>query len=216
MGAIAIPLLTSLIPQVLQLFSGRAQAQIAKVTGDPQTSAAFMQDLITKVGAAVGTPVTDDKTAIQAVAALTTAPDAAKVQALEEHALDYLDKLAPLLDKLAAHEIAMRKQDDESADRAAARGQKDRQDIGPQLARWAMWVFALAAVIVGLVMIIQVYTDPLHKVDGVLIGLLTILVYAAARIAESPFRYRFGGNAESTVIESGNVAVRSAIPTAKG
>ena len=76
-----------------------------------------------------------------------------------------------------------------------------------------MWVFAMTAIVLGTVMIVQVFTDPGHKVDGVLIGLLTILVYAAARIAESPFRYRFGGTADSTVVDSGNAAIRAAIPT---
>src|SRR5207244_2682543 len=64
MGAIALPLLTSLIPQVLQLFSGRAQAQLGKVTGDPAAAGAFMQSMIAKVGDVVGVPVTDDTTAV--------------------------------------------------------------------------------------------------------------------------------------------------------
>lgn len=103
---VAIPLLSSIIPQVLQLFSGRAQAQLAKVTGDSEASAAFMQDLIGKVGQVAGVPVVDDRTAVQAVAAITASPDPAKVQELEAHALDYLEKLLPLIDKIAQLEQA--------------------------------------------------------------------------------------------------------------
>ena len=211
MGAIALPLLSSILPQILTLFSGRAQAKIAQVTGaDPVASEQFLRSLIAQVGQVAGVPVVNDASAVQAVAAITAKADPAQIKSLEDHSLDYLDKLAPLLDKIAEQERAAWRQSDDSADRAATRGQRDKVDIGPSLAQWALVIFAITATIVGGVMIIQVYVDPTHKVDGVLIGLLTILVYAAARIAESPFRYRFGGTAESSVVDSGNVIVRDA------
>lgn len=105
MGAIALPLLSQLIPQVLGLFTGRAQAVIAEKTGaDPKIAADFMQALIAQVGHAVSVPVVDSTTATQAVAALTAAPPddrAAKVQALESQALATLDALVKALDKTA-------------------------------------------------------------------------------------------------------------------
>lgn len=212
MGATFI---SAFLPAIFEMFAGRAAAGVQKISGaPPDVAAGFVKSMAKKVEDLSGITVTDNATALKAVAAVVDDP--AKMQELQDHALDYIEKVGPLLDKLAAHELAMARQADESADRAAARGQKDRVDIGPQLARWAMWVFATTAVVLGIVMIVQVYTDAAHKVDGVLIGLLTILVYAAARIAESPFRYRFGGNADSQVIDSGNAAVRSAIPNPGG
>lgn len=212
MGAAFI---SAFLPTIFELFAGRAAAGVQKISGaSPEISKAFVKTMAQKVEDLAGVEVTDTPTALKAVAAVVDDP--AKMQALQDHALDYVEKVGPLLDKLAAHELAMAKQADDSADRAATRGQKDRVDIGPQLAKWAMWVFAMTAIVLGVVMIVQVYTDASHKVDGVLIGLLTILVYAAARIAESPFRYRFGGNADSQVVDSGNAAVRSAIPNSGG
>lgn len=108
---IALPLLAQLIPQVLGLFSGRAQATIAEKTGaDPKVAADFMQALIAQVGHAVGVPVVDNATATQAVAALTAAaPDdkAAKAKALEAQALATLDALLKAGDKMAEWDAAM-------------------------------------------------------------------------------------------------------------
>jgi muramidase (phage lysozyme) len=101
MGAIAIPLLAQLLPQIFSLFSGKAQAAISKATGaDPATAGQFMQSMITQIGTAVGIPVTDNASATQAVAAVTAqsaAQQAATVAGLESYTLD---QLAPILDKL--------------------------------------------------------------------------------------------------------------------
>lgn len=97
--------LATLLPMVLGMFQPRAQAAIGRVTGaDPATAAQFTQDLFAKAGELVGVPVKDDASAVQAVAKLQerkAAGDVQPVQQLEAHALDYLDKLAPLFDRLA-------------------------------------------------------------------------------------------------------------------
>lgn len=80
-------LLASLLPTVLGMFSGRAQAAISQATGaDPATAAAFTKDLFAKVGEAVGVPVTDDASAIKAAAKLAESPPAV-VKDVEDHAL---------------------------------------------------------------------------------------------------------------------------------
>lgn len=105
MGAIALPLLAQLIPQVLGLFSQRAQATIAEKTGaDPKVAADFMRAMIAQVGHAVGVPVVDDATATQAVGALTAAaPEvrASKAAALEAQALATIDAMLKAGDKMA-------------------------------------------------------------------------------------------------------------------
>src|SRR6267154_6068430 len=76
MGALAIPFLTSILPAVIGLFSGKAQTQISKATGaSPDAAAAFLQNLMAQVGNVAQVPITDQRSAIQAVAAVT-APDA--------------------------------------------------------------------------------------------------------------------------------------------
>lgn len=210
-------ILASLLPMVLGMFTQRAEATIGKVAGpgaDPQVTAQFTQNLFGKLGELVGVPLKDNASAVQAVAQLQSraaAGDTAIVQQLEDHALDYLDKIAPMLDKLAAHEINVRKQADDSADRAATRGQKDKVDIARLLALSGLGIFAIALLVVGAALLVQLFRD--KPVDVLLGSLLTILIYAAARMAEAAYRYRFGGTAESSVVESGNVAIRAAIPS---
>jgi len=101
MGAIALPLLAQLLPQVFAMFSGRAQASISKATGaDPAAAGQFMQSIIAQIGTAVGVPVTDDASATQAVAAVHSLPaekKAAVVAGLESYSLE---QLTPVLDKL--------------------------------------------------------------------------------------------------------------------
>lgn len=104
-GMPIIPILASLLPTILQLFQPKAQQAVAKVTGQtPDAAGLFVQSLFDKLGQIVGIPVKDDASAIQAVAALTAKPDPAVIEQLEEHAFDYLDKLAPILDKLAEYD----------------------------------------------------------------------------------------------------------------
>jgi len=213
---VAIPLLTALIPQVLQLFSGRAQAQIAKATGaDPQVAAQFMQNLITQIGQVAGIPVVDNTSATQAVAAVTTLPppkQAEAVSTLEDHALDYLDKIAPMLDRLADTDKARWQADAESAAAAGARWNiKGTTTLARMLSQAALLIFALATCGVVGVMAYQVYRSTDGKPDGILVGLLTILVYAAARIAESPFRFIFGGVSDSQAGDAGATVIRSTV-----
>lgn len=110
MGTIALPLLAQLIPQVLGLFTARAQATIAEKTGaDPKLAADLMQAVITQVGNAVGVPVVDGASATSAVGALNALPPevkAAQVKTLEAQALATVDALLKAGDKMAAWDAA--------------------------------------------------------------------------------------------------------------
>jgi hypothetical protein len=134
MGALALPLLQSILPSILQLFSGRAQAQIAKVTGaDPAVAGQFLQDLMGKVGDAAGVPVTDAATAIRAVGVVTEKPDPETIKSLEDHSLDYLDKLAPLIDKIESYDRTAFTDTEASRDASAKRAAVDPFDPAPIL-----------------------------------------------------------------------------------
>lgn len=82
-------LLAGLIPSILSLFSGRAQAAISKATGaSPDVAAKFTQDIARQIESVSGVAITDQASAIQAVAAV--ASDPAKVAALETHAAGFV------------------------------------------------------------------------------------------------------------------------------
>jgi hypothetical protein len=97
-------LLFSLLPLITSLFAPKAQQAVEKISGQsPEVSGQFVTDLFSKAAqllgiVAAGQPLTTQAQAVQTVAALQTAP-AETVKAVEQHALDYLDKISPFIDK---------------------------------------------------------------------------------------------------------------------
>jgi muramidase (phage lysozyme) len=78
-------LLAGLLPSILSMFSGRAQAAITKATGaSPEVAAKFTEDIARQIQVVSGVQVTDAASAMQAAGAI--AADPAKVAALEQHA----------------------------------------------------------------------------------------------------------------------------------
>lgn len=205
MGAIALPLLAQLVPQILALFSGRAQAQIAKATGaSPDAAAQFMQSLIGQVGQVAGIPVTDATTATQAVAAVTAMADpaakAAAVQQLEDHSLDYLDKIGPMVDRLAAIDAAQAAADVAGRNAAAQRAQGERWDMTP----WLIWFAGatsslLVLSLLGAIIYQAVSGD--KKIDTALIGIAGPLLAISMGVWREIFAYRFDGNSHSTAAD---------------
>lgn len=213
---VAIPLLLQLVPQILQLFSARAQTQITKATGaDPALSAQFMQNLIAQVGQVAGIPVTDNATAVQAVGKVTGLPDPQKTAAaaeLEAHSLDYLDKLAPLLDKIALQEKALWAARDASADAAGARARQDKVDIAPLLVRNGTYDFRGAMVGIMALLGVQMYFADDHRPDPTLTGFLGLFAYGVIRLMDRPSAYRFGGAFEgSQTVDTSKAIVEQAL-----
>jgi len=206
MGAIAIPLLAQLLPQVLQLFSGRAQAQIAKATGsDPAAAGQFMQSLITKVGEAVGVPVVDAPSAIQAVAEVTKQPQpqqAATVAQLEQFSLD---QLAPFLDKMAGYDKDLWAAQIAGADAAAARAQGEKWDMTP----WLVWLAGGTATVLVLGLAGGLIYQAIAKddINSGLIGLAGPIIMGAIGVWRQIFDYRF----DSTHASSATAAAQSAV-----
>jgi muramidase (phage lysozyme) len=82
-------LLAGLLPSILSMFSGRAQAAITKATGaSPEVAAKFTEDIARQIQVVSGVQVTDAASAMQAAGAI--AADPAKVKALEEHATAFV------------------------------------------------------------------------------------------------------------------------------
>jgi muramidase (phage lysozyme) len=165
-----IPIMLSLLPSVLNLFAPRAQAALQKVTQQPpDVVQGFVQSLFDKLGQLTGQ--TDP---IQATAAITKDPAADKVADLQEHALDYLDKLGPVLDKLAGFDAQAWQAEESSRDGAAARALRQQEAGSP----WtnptfiiAIAVMVLVSVVVGAVLFKGGFsTDMQAYVIGAIVG----------------------------------------------
>lgn len=196
MGAIAIPLLAQLLPQVMQLFSGRAQAQIQKATGaDPVAAGQFMQNLIGKVGEVVNVPVTDAATAVQAVAEVTKqAPpqQAETVAKLEQYSLE---QLGPIFDKLHGYDKDLWAAEVAGKDAASARALAERWDMTP----WLVWLAGGTATVLVLALLGGVVYQAIAKddINSGLIGLAGPIIMGAIGVWRQIFDYRFDGTKES-------------------
>jgi len=205
MGTIALPLLAQLIPQVLGLFTARAQATIAEKTGaDPKLAADLMQAVITQVGNAVGVPVVDGASATSAVGALNALPPevkAAQVKTLEAQALATVDALLKAGDKMAAWDAAKWE--------AELRGRKGSSEIAiaeRQAGLWDMtpWLVGVAgatsSICSALLLFAIVYQSIWAQkgIDAVLLGLAGPLLAISFAAWKAIFDYRFDGTKEST------------------
>ncbi len=205
MGAIALPLLAQLIPQVLGLFSGRAQTVIAEKTGaDPKIAADFMQALIAQVGHAVAVPVIDNATATQAVAALTAAPPedkTAKVQALEAQALATLDALIKALDKTS--EWDQTRWDAAIAGRGAASTVAIAEHNAGlwDMTRTIVYTACMMLTIISSGLLAAILVQALtgdRKIDGALIGLAGPIWMATLTAWAAIIAFRFDGTKEGS------------------
>lgn len=163
-----MPLLVALLPSILQLFAPRAQAQLQKITGSgPDVVEPFLAQLFGKIQA-----VTGQADPVQAVAALKNTP--ALVATVQESALDYLDKLAPILDRIDKYDQSAWTAEDAGRNAAATRALA-QQDAGPLYGNptflLAVFVMALVGFVVGVVLLKGGFsTDMQAFVIGAVVG----------------------------------------------
>lgn len=156
-------LVAAFLPSIFELFAGRASAAVQKLSNAPKEVAdKFIAESAGKLVDLSGVQVTDNASALKAVAAVVDDP--AKMAALEQHAIDYLEKVAPFLDKIAAYEKAEWDASEASVKAAADRNQ-EAKDVPLKQDR----AFILAAAIIALVAF--VVTSVLWK-DALLYWLL--------------------------------------------
>lgn len=222
----------TLMPSVVELFGGRAQSAIQKATGADDTVAqSFMQNLFTGLQQAVGIPITNDATAIQAVGKLTAAANSddaaeraamkAKIAQLEEHSLDYLDKIGGMIDKVAAVDQANRVAADTSYDKAAVRvtgaeGWKLRFAQASFTQKTLGYAIIVIAALIAL-MQMSLFWLPDLAVPATqnLLGQLVILEVALITGLVSTFRdqngYSFGGTVQDHAAPLGAAAINQAL-----
>jgi len=206
-----MPILLSLLPLILNLFAPRAQAQLGKITGQPpEVTGAFLSDLFAKIGATTGVvpagqPITTDAQAVQAVAALQKATPE-QVRAVESHAMDYMDKLAPMFDRIAAADAATNQVLQAGRAAASARAVAERWDMTP----WLVWIAGGTATVLVMALlgaIIWQATTGERAIDTALIGLAGPLLAIAMGVWREIFSYRFDGNPASNSAAALNAAI---------
>lgn len=201
-----LPILISLIPEVIKLFAPRVQGEIERVTGaDSNTSGAFMQSLADKIA---GQPVTTAPQAIAAVASVVDAPpeeQADKVAELEAFSVDYVDRMRPLIDRIA-------QLDAEAAERVESSRNNARSFTDPESwkLRWAQTTFTqkalgASALIVALliaIMTVALIWLPQDARAAVynLLGQLIVVLVTTIGLLGATFRdqngFSFGGTSD--------------------
>lgn len=212
-------LLTSLLPMVLNLFAPKVAATITKATGNPAAAdmlGPFLQSLFDMIGQKTGVvptgqSVTTDAQAVAAVAELQKlkTTNAALVQQIEDHALDYLDKLAPLFDKLAASDAAENAAAIARMNAAAERAMKDRWDM----TKTVVWFAAVTATVICFALlgaIIFQATTGDKKIDTALVGLGGPILTAAILCWREIFTYRFDGTPANNTTAAINAQIVAA------
>lgn len=196
MGALGAGLIGQLLQTVVGAFAPAARAKIeeaATKATDPDAGKALADGLM-----AILTKVTGQTDPIQATAAVTASnpQSQALLAKAQAESLDYLDKLSPLIDKMYAAEAARWKANDDSADRASARWANAKNDIAGALVKQSSHLFWAALIVIGVIAAVDLYKD--GELDGGVYGLLSVLVYAIARMADRPSAHRFGGAYDTT------------------
>lgn len=182
----SMPFLATLLPMVLQLFAPRAQAELAKVSGNAPAAQALVTELVSQGGKLLNIPTDAQPTNEQGVAVVAAlqkakADNAELVAQLEQHALDYLDKLAPLFDRLQKADEWQRQAELAGRREAAERHVEAERDVVRVVvkevngtSRWMLFGVAagiLAAIVArALVKDLPDYVTPLIALAGPLFG----------------------------------------------
>jgi hypothetical protein len=156
-----------------------------------------MQSLMGQIGQAVGVPVVDNATAVQAVAAITQKADPVVVKSLEEQSLDYFERLAPLLDKLASYDQQTWGAEIESQNAAAARF-PDTTDFAKPLVYGVMIMCALLITLVGGIVTTQVVLSVDHVAETASWAALTGIIGTTFGILGTIYAFRFGTSRNSS------------------
>jgi muramidase (phage lysozyme) len=133
-GDASMGFLAALLPTILSMFEPLAAEKLGRVLKQPPAvSDAFTKDLFTKLGQLTGVDASPDPNknaaanepaaAAQAYAALAKAKadNTALVAQLQQHALDYLDKIAPIIRDVHTMDMETSKQQQVNMDAAVGR-----------------------------------------------------------------------------------------------
>lgn len=210
--AFVLPLLQSLFEAFSPVLRAKVTRALDKQTGDPAVSsqvADSLMGIVAGIAGQAGVPLTTPAVPgapapvpaavaadpVLAVAAVKSSP--ALLAQAEQEIDAYLDKIAPMLDKVAALEAGAWKASEESMDRAAARASAGGNDdwmtkalVGGMLLMAGVLILFILGIAVA-----QVWREgtPSTEVWAAVTG----LVGAVFGIATAVFAYRFGTSRSS-------------------
>lgn len=214
MAPLLIPILATLAQSLIGAFAPLAQDKIASAVnkatkaGDKTVGdgvAKTVVDAATKAVTALLPPAMqddkmDEKKAIIVAAKALESPEA--IAAAEKAALDYLDAIAPMVDKMVAMEKATWAAEEDSRDRAAQRAamQPAGEDMAKPLLRFAMASTLLVMVFVFAVALVQLFKNGAISVEvwTTVGGIVTF----ATGVVLTIVAYRFGASRQSNVQQS--------------
>ena len=132
--------------------------------------------------------------------ALVLEADPALAEKVQAATLDALSQLAPLLDKLAAHDLAVWQAEESGRDAAGARGRADGDnDIGPLLVQSAVGIVVGILVLLGAIMGIQTWFNDQHEPSTSMLTLVGPLIGAIFGALGTMVAYRFGTTRNNSI-----------------
>ena len=186
-------LLVGLASTLIDVFTPLARDKVRKEMARHGIDSEAADQINTAVITAAKT-VTGISNPVLAVA--TAQQDPAAIEKVQDDALDTLERMAPLLDKLAAWDEKARAADEASMDAASARAHGESTDMARPLLYGAFAVVGALIFLVGAVVAIQIFKSDGQVATEVWAALTGLIGWATAK-AGSIYDYRFGTSRSS-------------------
>lgn len=189
--SLGLGLVASLVQAFTPLARQKIEGALEKHAG--KEGAAQVADNLLKIAQDV-TGATDPVVAVAAVKA-----DPVIAQKVEDSAVDLLDRMAPMIDKLAALEKAGWDASEESMDRAAERARHEAWDMTRTLVWGALGTCAVLILFLCFIAGYQVVVSEDHEVSSAVWGSIVGAINFVAGVVTMIVMYRFGTNRQSQV-----------------
>jgi muramidase (phage lysozyme) len=189
---LVVPLLMGLAKSMIDAFTPLAREKLTKEmdrhTDNPEVASQIANGIIDTAKAMTG-----KSDPIEAVVAARAEPDI--IAQAEADALDTLDRMAPILDKIAELDKQSWSAEEASRDAAAARRRLDEYDMAKPLLFGSMGVVLALIIFVGAVAVVQLVMTGEIKTE-IWAALTGVIGWATAKVG-SLFDYRFGTSRSS-------------------
>lgn len=190
--ALAQILISAFTPLAQQFIADKVNK--AAKTGDPTIGQGVASAVLSAAQGALGIPdrATPELTAAAVVAAAQDKPEVLK--AAEDAAIDYLQKLAPLFEKIAAQDLKVWEAEDAGRDRAAARANTSPAEdwMAKTLVVGILGISGLLIIFVTAVAGVQIAFLPTRTPTTEVWAALTGIVGTTFGILGTVYAFRFG------------------------
>lgn len=217
-GGIVGAVAGSLIDAFTPLGREKTQKELGRHDIPPEVANQVYDNLIDNAKKLTGTVVPPDAPDIVQAKAIIDAGAAAQANPeimakLEAQTLDHLDKVAPMLDKLAQYDQARWVAEQAGRDAAQARSLKDRWDMTPTLVYFAAASSTIIDVaLLGALIWAFVTNQNIALITG-LLGLAGPMLQGSKKVWTEVFAYRFDGTKESAATNATLAEIAASRPT---